>query len=312
MDILILTFQVVFPIFGMIALGYFLKLFHMFDDHSLKILNNVVFRVFLPMLLFINVYRTDLSQAFQLKLVVYAVVCILIEYFMLLFLVPRFNKDRKKCGAMIQGCFRSNFILFGLPIAIALFGEACAGPVSLLIATVVPVYNVLAVVVLETFRGSKADLKELLKGIISNPLIIASLLGIFSLLLHIKIPAVLETTMVNISAIATPLALILLGAGFYFSKVKDNFRPLIIAILCRLVIIPGIVLSIGIWMGFRGVQLGALLAIFASPTAVSSFVMAQQMESDDEFAGQIVVFTSAFSILTVFLWIAILKLGGYL
>lgn len=312
MDVLILSFQVVFPIFGMIALGYFLKLFHMFDEHSLKVLNNVVFRVFLPMLLFINVYRTDLNQAFQLKLVVYAILCIFIEYFMLLILVPRFNKDRKQCGAMIQGCFRSNFILFGLPIAIALFGESCAGPVSLLIATVVPVYNVLAVVVLETFRGSKADLKELLKGIITNPLIIASLLGIFSLLLHIKIPRVLETTMVNISAIATPLALILLGAGFYFSRVKNNIRPLIIAILCRLVLIPGIVLSIGISMGFRGAQLGALLAIFASPTAVSSFVMAQQMESDEEFAGQIVVFTSAFSILTVFLWIATLKLGSYL
>lgn len=312
MSILILSFEVVFPIFAMISLGYFLKCTKMFDAMSLKVLNNVVFRVFLPLLLFINVYQTDLNQAFNIKIVIYAISCILAEYFILLFFIPRLGKDRRKCGAMIQGCFRSNFILFGLPITIALFGDSCAGPVSLLIAAVVPVYNVLAVVVLETFRGSKADVKALSKGIATNPLIIASVLGILSLLLQIKIPMVLETTMDQIATIATPLALILLGASFHFSSVKNNLKPLVAAVLGRLIIIPGFVLPLGILLGFKGVEIGALLAVFASPTAISSFVMAQQMDSDDEFAGQIVVFTSAFSILTVFLWIVVLKTGGFM
>ncbi|WP_027400191.1 AEC family transporter [Anaerovorax odorimutans] len=312
MNILILSFEVVFPIFGMMFLGYYLKCIKMFDDKTLKVMNNVVFRVFLPLLLFINVYQTNLKEAFNIKLVSYALICILLEYMILFVLIPRLSKNRKRCGAIIQGCFRSNFVLFGLPITIELFGNSCAGHISLLIAAVVPVYNFLAVIVLETFRGTKADFKKLIKGIITNPLIIASALGVLSLLLHIRIPEFLESTMVSISNIATPLALILLGASFHFFSVKHNLKPLIFAVMGRLVIIPGVVLPIGIYLGFRGIEIGALLAVFASPTAISSFVMAQQMDSDDELAGQIVVFTSTFSIITVFLWVAVLKVGGFI
>lgn len=307
MDSLILAASVVFPIFALIVLGYILKRIKMVDDHSLNVINKLVFKVFLPVLLFYNIYKTDVATAFDGPFLLYALICIVSVALLLFLFVPLFIKENSRRGVFIQGVFRSNFVLFGLPVTVLLLGENGAGLTSVAIAMVVPVFNVLAVICLEVFRGGKPNPIKILKGIATNPLIIASVLGILFLLFGIKIPNFAEGVIRDISRVATPLALIALGGSFTFTAVKGNIPTLSWAVALRLVIIPAAVLSIGALLGFRGAQIVALLSMFASPTAVSSYTMAQQMDGDGDLAAQIVVFTSAFSIITMFLFIFTLK-----
>ena len=307
MENLILSLNVVLPLFITMSLGYFLKYLNMFDNNTLDTMNNITFKSFLPMLLFYNIYKTDLQGVFNLKLMIFSATCVIALYLILYLIVPLIEKDNKKRGALLQGLFRSNFVIFGLPITESLFGSEKVGVAALLIAVIVPLFNILSVIALETFRGGKPDFRKISIGIIKNPLIIASCLGILTLLLKIKIPTAIEKTISDVSKIATPLSLILLGASFKFDNIKKYLKQTTIAVVGKTILTPCIILPICIMFGYRGVELSTLMIIFAAPTAISSFTMAQQMDSDSDLAGQIVVFTSAFCVVTVFMWIFILK-----
>ncbi|WP_296647703.1 AEC family transporter [Romboutsia sp. 13368] len=307
MENIILSFNVVLPLFLTMSLGYLLKHLNMFNNDTLDTMNNVTFKSFLPILLFYNIYKTDLKGVFNLKLIIFAATSVIALYLLLYLIVPLIEKDNKKRGALLQGLFRSNFVIFGIPIIESLFGSEKVGVAALLVAVVVPLFNVLSVFALETFRGGKPNFKKIFTGVIKNPLIIASALGILTLILKIKIPTPIEKTISDISKIATPLSLLLLGATFKFDEIKKYRKQTTIAVLGKTILVPLIMLPICIIFGYRGVELATLMIVFAAPTAVSSFTMAQQMDSDSELAGQIVVFTSAFCVVTVFLWIFILK-----
>ncbi|MCI9260587.1 MULTISPECIES: AEC family transporter [Romboutsia] len=307
MENLILSLNVVLPLFITISLGYFLKYLNMFDNNTLDTMNNITFKSFLPVLLFYNIYKTDLHDTFNLKIIIFSVTCVIVLYLLLYLIVPLIEKDNKKRGALLQGLFRSNFVIFGLPITESLFGSEKVGVAALLIAVIVPLFNMLSVLALETFRGGKLNFKKIFIGIIKNPLIIASCLGVLTLLLKIKIPTAIEKTISDVSKIATPLSLILLGASFKFDNIKKYLKQTTIAVIGKTILIPCIILPICIMFGYRDVELSTLMIIFAAPTAISSFTMAKQMDSDSDLAGQIVVFTSAFCVITVFMWIFILK-----
>lgn len=294
MENLILSLNVVLPLFITMSLGYFLKYLNMFDNNTLDTMNNITFKSFLPMLLFYNIYKTDLQGVFNLKLMIFSATCVIALYLILYLIVPLIEKDNKKRGALLQGLFRSNFVIFGIPITESLFGSEKVGVAALLIAVIVPLFNILSVIALETFRGGKPDFRKISIGIIKNPLIIASCLGILTLLLKIKIPTAIEKTISDVSKIATPLSLILLGASFKFDNIKKYLKQTTIAVVGKTILTPCIILPICIMFGYRGVELSTLMIIFAAPTAISSFTMAQQMDSDSDLAGQIVVFTSAF------------------
>lgn len=307
MEGLILAASVVFPIFAMTALGYVLKLFKMYDDNALAVINKLVFKVFLPVLLFYNIYKTDIETISNMSFIAYALICVFAVFALLMLTVPLFIKQNSRRGVFIQGVFRSNFVLFGLPVSTLLLGEGNVGLTSATIAFAVPIFNVLAVICLEVFRGGKIRPVKILKGIVTNPLIIASVLGVAFLLLKIKIPDFAEVVVRDVSRVATPLAFVGLGGSFKFRAVKGNTAALIWVIALKLMIVPAIVLFIGAKLGFAGAGMVTLLSMFASPTAVSSYTMAQQMEGDGDLAAQIVVFTSVCSIVTMFFMIYALK-----
>ena len=312
MENLIISLNVVLPLFFLIALGYGLKKIKMYDKITLNTINKLVFKVFLPVYLFQSICSSDLSAAFDINVIAFAVLSLLIWFLLLMFLVPRFEKENAKRGVMIQGMFRSNFVLFGLPVAVSLCGEDRIGTTSLLLGIIVPMYNVLAVTTLELFRGGKPNVKKILAGIAKNPLIIASVLGVIVYLLHIELPYAVEKTVVDVGKVATPLALIALGGGFEFSKVKGDFKQLIVTVAGRLIISPLLTVTAAILFGFRDEILVPILLMSGAPTAVSSYTMAQQMGGDADLAGEIVVFTTGISILTIFLWVFVLKQFGFI
>ncbi|MEG0026703.1 MAG: AEC family transporter [Raoultibacter sp.] len=312
MNSFFLAFSVVCPLFLMMALGYGLRKIGMFTEDLLRQLNRLCFQVFLPLIVFVNVYNSDFSTDFKPGLVGFAVAGVVVIFVALLLIVPRFEKDDTRRSVLIQGMFRSNYVLFGLPIAKSLFGEANTGTTAVLIAFIVPLFNVLAVCALEIFRNGTIDLKSVLTGIITNPLILGALAAFFFIATGIRLPIILEQTIGDIANIATPLALIVLGGSFAFSSLKGNGWALASAVGGKLIIVPLIGIVASLALGYRGIELGALMALFASPTAVSSFTMAQQMEADDRLAGQIVVMTSLVSVASIFIWVTILEEAGLL
>ena len=181
MENLILSLNVVLPLFITMTLGYFLKSIKMLDKKLLDSMNTIVFKVFLPLLLFNNIYKTDLDGALNIKLLSFSFIAVVISFLVITLVIPLIEKDNKKRGVMIQGIFRSNFVIFGLTVASSMYDETKVGIIAILVAIIVPTFNVLAVICLEIFRGGKLNIKQLIKGIITNPLIIASAIGIIFL-----------------------------------------------------------------------------------------------------------------------------------
>ena len=297
MENLILSFNVVAPLFLMMVLGYFLKYIKIFDQHTLDVMNKVVFKVFLPVLLFYNVYTTDLETVFDGKLILFAVSGVVILFLILLLFIPKIEKENRKRGVMIQGVFRSNFVIFGIPVATSIYGDGNVGTTAMLIA----------VISLEIFRGSQINIKKILKGVVTNPLIIGAFVGIVFLLIGIKLPTCIMETVEDVSKMATPLGLILLGASFAFSDVKKYLHETIFIVITKLILVPLIMIPLSVFLGIRGIALLTLTIIYGAPTGVSTFQMAKQMDGDSDLAAQIIVFTSFFCIITMFIWIYILK-----
>ena len=287
------------------ALGYFLKAVRLYDDHVLNKMNNLVFKVFLPILLFVDLYSTDLESVFNPTLVLFAGGSVLAAFFLSMAYVCLTEKSNKIRGALIQGIFRSNFIIFGIPIARSIYGDNAASSAAILISIVIPLFNILTVTEMEIFRGGKVKIRSILKGIATNPLILSCAAGFLFLFLRIPIPEI-------VSRVATPLALIILGGSIKFSKTMGYFKQIVTGLLGKLVVVPAIFLPIAAAIGFRGQDMAVLISLYCSPVAVSSFVMAQQMDSDGDLAGQFVVLGAALSVVTIFLWVFLFKNLGLL
>ena len=307
MENLIIAFNVVLPLMLCIMLGYFLARIGMIKEELRKGLNALSFKIFLPFYLFNSVYTTDVSTSFNAKLMIFCCVAMLAWFGLLMYLIPRMEKENPRRGVLIQAMFRSNFALFGLPMAESLCGAERMGPTSLLIGVCVPLVNILAVITLESFRGGKPSVKKMLIGIAKNPLIIASVLGVAFNLLNIPLPSAVHKTITDLGKVTTPLSLVALGASFTFASAAAFRKQLIVGVSGKLVVCPLIMVTLAVLLGLRAEMLVPVLIFFAAPTAVSSFPMAQQMDGDGELAASLVVFTSTLSILTIFIWIFVLK-----
>lgn len=305
------AFSAVFPVFVFLGVGYVLRLVKLVDDAFLRKLNRIIFHVFLSSVLFQNVYTAQIDSSTS-RLVLFGVGVNLAAYALLFLIVPVLEKDNRRRGVIIQGMFRGNFLLLGLPVMESLYGPDGIGNTSVLIAVIVPLYNVLSVVALEVFRGGKIELRKILRGLCTNPLLIAAVLALLLRLARIQLPTLVMGTLKQLTAVATPLALIDLGGTFRFTQLKGSGIPVAVCVAGKLILYPAAVVALSVAFGFRGTDLGALLMMSAPSTAVASFAMAQQADADDVLAGQIIVGTTLFCLLTLFLWISGLQYAGLL
>lgn len=314
MDVFLFSFNGVFPLILIVSLGMFLKKIKIYDDLFIQQANRFCFLVAFPLQLFYNIYHIDFSKKPNGFLMLFIIGSITFLVVMLMLIVPRLMTDKSKWGAFIQGAYRSNFLLIGLPLAKNLFGETGVAVASLALPIVVPIYNFFAVLVLTLFSNKKesSSIKvpylKLTVEIIKNPLIIASILGLIFGIMQFPIPVFLNRAIGDVGSIATPLALILLGGQFSFSALHGRLRTALIASFLRVVGLPLLILCTAILFGFRGVELSTILIIFASPSAISGFIMAKNMDNDAELAGQIIILTTLFSSITLFAWVFLLRL----
>lgn len=311
MESLILSFNAVTPLFLLMLLGYVIKRMGIAKKSDFDMVNKLVFKIFLPVLLFWNLYTTETVETFDIKIVLFTLLGVALT-FILGYLYTFFAiEENPKRASMLQGFFRSNFAILGIPLINSICGDNVTGLTYLMVAVVVPLFNVLAVLCFELYgNGKKTSIKSVLKGIVTNPLIVACVIGIIFFLFKIKLPYVIEKSVSDVSKIATPLAIVAIGGSFTFGSIKGCFKETAITVFARLVLIPLIAVVCAVFLGFTGEALACILITFGGPIAISSFSMAQQMGGDEDISANVVVFSSMFCIVTMFVWIYILNTFG--
>lgn len=304
--------EAVMPIFLVIVLGMSARRLQLLTDQELKHVNNAIFRVMFPFMMFYNIYTADFSGVLIPSYFLFCIVMLLVVYFLGAGFTLLVEKENYSRGALIQAMYRGNFVLMGLPIMQNLMGEEAMGLTTLMLAVIVPCYNVLAVITLEIFRGGKPDFADVVKKIITNPLILGAVAGIFAVAAGIRLPLILEKPVGQVASATTPVALLIMGASFHFSSIRENWRNLIFGVTGKLIVSPGLALAVGYMTGLRGIPLALLIVMFGAPCAVSGYTMAQQMDSNGELAAGCLIFSSLFSCVTICGWIFLFKqLGAF-
>lgn len=296
------------PVFLTILLGMFLQKIGLLPRHMVRDLNRLCFKCFLPIMLFNNVRSTDFRQYFDWHLIGYAVITVLLLFVFLVWFVPKRIEKPEQQSVVIQGIYRSNYVILGIPIVGNIYAGESIATITMLIAIIVPMFNLLAVYLFERFNGeNQHDPMKMALGVARNPLILATALGMLYVLTGIQFPAFLDKTLGDLAAATIPLALLILGADLDFDLAHTQVSYLAAAVAGKILFVPLVFLPPAILLGFRGQALASLLTMYASPAAISGYIMAQNEHADHQLAGQIVVVTSLLSCFTLFVWIAVLR-----
>ena len=327
----------VFPVVLMTLLGYVLQRIGFLSKEFIKVGSKFSFKVLMPCMLFVNVYNIENFASIRWDVVIYCVVILVIIFLLGLVSAIATTKIPERRGVILQGTFRSNMAIMGLSLASVLGGPEAIATSAIVSAFTLPVMNVLAVIALTIFvkpdNASKVSIGSILKGIITNPIIDGILVGMVFLLfraLQIRIFGRVVfalndqlkwvyTALSNIKTMASPFALMILGAQFDFSASKGMLREIIVGSVWRIILAPALAIGIAVLLSkhtpilnFGVNEYPALIALFATPAAVSSAIMAGQMKNDQQLGTQLVVWTSVCSIPTMFLLVCIMMAAGLL
>ncbi len=314
MENFIFSVNVTIPIFLVMVLGWGLKQSGMLNDNFVTAANKFNFQVTLPALLFRDISSVDIRAVFDLQYVLFCALASSVCFWAVWGGIKLFLKDRSMRGAFVQASFRSSAAVMGLAFIQNIYGQSAMGP--LMIVGAVPLYNIYSVIVL-TFEGEQsrnADKKEKIReaciNILKNPIIISIFLGLLASLCRIQFPVLVDKTINSISQMATPLALITLGAGFEGRKALAKMKPTLAASIIKLVVQPLAVLPLALALGFDGEKLIGILIMLASPTTPSCYIMAKNMGNDGALTASIVVVTTLLASFTLTGWIFLLKTMG--
>ncbi len=310
MESFLVAVNAVMPFLIYISFGYGVRMSGLVDEAFMNKLNKLIFRAFFPILMFNNLYKVEPGFTLDGRLVAVGVGSVLLLELILVFLVPKFVKGNPQRGVVIQAIYRSNFVLFAIPLTTSLFGETGSVLASMMVAIVIPIYNVTAVIILELFHGGKSDIRVLVKNVCTNPLILGALVGFIFFMLQIKLPACIDETAAQFADLTTPLALFVLGGTLHFSAVRGNLKYLVPSLTMKMVFLPAVITALATAMGFGNLERFVLFTMYATPVATASYSMAQNMGGDGELAGQFVVISTAVSIVTIFLWVLFFKTMG--
>ena len=307
------AFNAVAPFLILLGIGFAAVRLKLVDRPFMDRLNTFNYKIFFPFLMFNNVYGAKPENMPSLKLILTGVISVTLLVVLLVLIVPRIVKENPRRGVVIQGIFRSNFIIYGIPLTTYVFGAEKSSICGMMILIMVSLFNVGAVIVLEMFReGGKIRPKQLLLGIVKNPLLQGCIAGLFFYLLRVKLPSFIATPVSSVAGVATTLALVVLGANLKFDELRKNSRTVSIVLAVRLIILPVVMMAFAYLIGLRGVELFLILMIFGTPVATSSYPIAQNMGGDGQLAGQLVFVSTVASLATIFLFIFVLSRLGLL
>lgn len=301
------------PVVILVLLGFFLKKVNLINDNFTAVSEKVVFKAALPVMLFLEVAESSLSETLDGKLIAFCSITVTAAFLLTTLLTPLFIKDRAKCGSFIQGACRCNIAILGVPLAENLFGAAGVSAIAIVMPIVILMFNVYSVIILAVFsknqknRLDRTAVKGIIKNIVTNPLIIGVVSALPFMIWQWEIPVILDKSLGYVKNLATPLALICLGATFKWESMKGRSGLAVCSSMIKTVILPALMVTLAALLGLRNEALGVVLILFGAPTAVSSYIMAKNMENDHELAAQILLLTTIMCAFTIFAGIFILK-----
>ena len=309
MDVIRISAIAIAPLFVFMMLGYYFKKKNYLSPSSTKQINILVFRYFLSIMCAETIYKANLKEDVELLPVLVVAIGIIGIFLISWLIIPRFVKDKTQIPVMIQGIYKSNYAILGIPIAQSICGADNIGIVSVIAVILVPLNNCISAFIFEKYTGNATSVPKLLLNIIKNPLVVGSLIGLILNLTGVRIPSWIMTGIVaKLGALATPLSMIALGASFEFSQIGKYKTMLTWAVIAKLLIVPGIIIPVAILLGIRSVALVGVMIYAAAPNAVNSYSTAVAMGGDADLANEIVVLTSLLSMLTMFGWFVLIGL----
>ena len=316
MDSFIFSLNATVPIFAIMVLGYILHRIGFITDEFANVANKFVFKVCLPCMLFLDLKNTDIRHNFDGSYIGFCAVVTIVSILIIWGLSKIFLKDKTEVGAFVQASYRSSAAILGIAFIQNIYGDSGMGP--LMIIGAVPLYNVFAVLILTvesndiSIQNSKGRIKTTILNILKNPIIIGIVLGILASGIQLKLPQMVEKTIQNLGVMASPLALIAIGAGYEGRKALAKMKPTLAATFIKLVGLAMLVLPIAIHLGFRDQKLLALLIMLASPSTPTAYIMAKNMHGDETLSSSIIVLTTVLSSVTLTGWIFLLRYLGYI
>ena len=302
--------RVVCPMIILMVIGWLCRVKGVISRPAMKEYDRLIFRIFMPLLLFKNIYEMDFSRGFALKEMMFTGICLLILFAFCLRFPSRLTADPRKSSVIGQAVVRGNYIIFGVVVSEALYGEGNIGMVIMMSMLVVPMVNVFSAVLLEAGRSGKSSPAKLFLAVLKNPMIIGAIFAFAFKGLGITIPAILWSVIRSIANSTTTISFISLGVGLDMADAVADRRLLAYGVIMRMIVLPGIVMPLAVLTGFRGQSLCAMMVTFAAPSAVASYPMAVAMGADGQLAGQLVCATTILSVLTIFLWTFAFKSMG--
>ena len=317
MNNILFTLNTVLPVFIIIFIGYLLKRAKFINENFISISSNLVFKIALPSLVFIKVSNADIKELAVYNEIIFAIISVTVIFFLSMIFSFIFIKNRAQTGVFAHGISRGNYGIVALSLLFNMMGDAGMAKGAIVLAVVSPLYNIYGTIalIIPQQKLSWNGLKTILIKIITNPIIISLLLSFIVLLIKwfyplFSMPKFINTTINNFSALSMPVALIGIGGSLSLSHIKNNKLLVLLATLLRLVFLPSLFTIIAIFLGFKNEGLAALYMLFAVPTAVASFVFAKSMNGDSDLAANIIVTTTAGSVITISIGIFILKVFG--
>ncbi len=313
MENILFSFSVMAPLFIMVLLGNQMKRFGFLDDDFLNKANKFAFQFAFPASVFRSLYTTEFTME-SLRLIIFSIVALVLFIALMMALTPKLVTAPKTCGALIQGCYRGSYVVISVPLANNIFGEQGFPQLSVMAPTTIVLFNVFAVIVLSLYSDEKKKVpaKKILKDIATNPILWGALLGMLFALSPFTMPTVADTVLGYFSALATPLALLALGGQLNYKEEKPSVKVVGTACFIKLILLPAAMIAAAAALGFGGKELFALFLIHGSPTTVSSYVMAKEMNSDAHATSAMILFTTFFSAFTMFVGIIIFRSLGFI
>ena len=316
MENFIYSINVTMPIFLVMVIGYILKQIGMLNDNFVTVANKFNFKVTLPFMLFKDIAGVDIKAVFDIKYVLFCAIVSTICFWVVWGTAKLLVRDKTLRGAFVQSSFRGSAAVMGLAFIQNIYGSSAMGP--LMIVSAVPLYNIFSVIVL-TFEANdstgidkKAKIRQAGINICKNPIILSILAGLIVGLLGIQFLTLVNKTVSSVAQMATPLALITIGAGFEGRKALAKIAPTMAASMIKLVLQPLVFLPVAAWMGFSGEKMIAILIMLASPTTPSCYIMAKSMNNDEVLTASVIVTTTLMAAFTLTGWIFLLKTLGYI
>lgn len=313
MENLFFSLNATIPVFLLMVLGYLFRSFKIVDEPFVKTLNSFNYKITLPVLLFTDIAGSDFSAVWDTRYVLYCFFVTLLCIVVIWVLTACFYKNKAQVGEFIQASYRSSAAVLGIAFIQNIYGSSGMAP--LMIIGTVPLYNVAAVLVL-SFTGAgggkldKKSFKKSIIGILTNPIILGIVLGMIASLCKIQFPFIIGKTLNSMSSLATPLALLSLGAGFEGAKALKQVKPTLICSAIKLLIQPMLFLPLAAQLGFRGEKMVAILIMLGAPTTVSCYIMAKNMGHEGTLTSATVVATTFLSSVTITFWLFVLRTMG--